>query len=57
MLSSLILSFAMSTSTTPVVNNDNFITENVGGRRNSVRIDMNGTDAVEAGGRRNSVRI
>jgi hypothetical protein len=57
MLSSLILSFAMSTTPTPAINNGDFIVENVGGRRNSVRINMNNTDVTEAGGRRNSVRI
>jgi hypothetical protein len=57
MLSSLILSFAMSATPTPVINNEVFIIEEVGGRRNSVRIDMNKVDVIEVGARRNSVRI
>ena len=57
MLSSLILTFAMSATPTLDINNEAFITEEIGRRRNDVRIDMSNADVSEAGRRRNDVRI
>ncbi|MBA6389371.1 hypothetical protein H4J38_01110 [Colwellia sp. BRX10-3] len=56
MLSSLILSFAMSATPTPVINNEAFIIEEVGTRRNDIRIGTRRND-IRIGTRRNDIRI
>ena len=57
MLSSLILSFAMSATPTPDLNNEAFIVQEIGTRRGQVRIDMKQNDVTEVGTRRGQVRI
>ncbi|TWX73092.1 hypothetical protein [Colwellia sp. C1TZA3] len=56
MLNSLIFSFAMSINPTADVNNEAFIIEEVGTRRDQVRIGTR-RDQVRIGTRRDQVRI
>jgi hypothetical protein len=57
MLSSLILSFAMSTTPVAVDNINTLISEEIGTRRGTVRISQEQLNTVEAGTRRGTVRI
>ena len=56
MLSSIILSFAMST-TPAVANVTNLYVEEIGTRRGQVRISNEGLNVTEVGTRRGQVRI
>jgi hypothetical protein len=56
MFSSLILSFAMSATPAADINNEAFIIEEIGTRRNGIRIDASSNE-VRIGTRRNGIRI
>jgi hypothetical protein len=66
MLSSIILSFTMSTSPTPAISNEDFLIETagtkrtqvrIGTKRTQVRINSQGLDIEEVGTKRTQVRI